>query len=354
MARRSWVAGGIVGLLVLAAGPGALAAGARCSVVGDLNGDGAADAADLAILLGAWGTADAAADLDGDGSVSAADLGLLLGGWGGYACGTFPEAWINGADCRSEPAIQVHQYNDNTFILRQSLCTNFEGPFLYLLFGDDIVLLEDTGASGGLTVGETVYGIIERWLVDHGKSSIELVVAHSHAHGDHVAGDSQFVGQPNTTVVGLGQAAVAAFFGIDDWPQQIVEYDLGGRVLDVIAIPGHHPAHLAFYDRQTRLLLTGDTLYPGRLYISSFSQYLASISRLVDFVETHPIVWILGTHVEMTNEPGVQFPFGSTVHLNEHPLQLAPPILDELFEAVRDMQAAPFIEVHDEFVVFPL
>jgi hypothetical protein len=46
----------------------------------DLNGDGAVDAADLAILLGAWGTA--AADLNGDGTTDAADLAVLLGAWG--------------------------------------------------------------------------------------------------------------------------------------------------------------------------------------------------------------------------------------------------------------------------------
>ncbi|MDZ4755822.1 MAG: hypothetical protein SGJ11_15160 [Phycisphaerae bacterium] len=47
----------------------------------DLNGDGAVDAADLAILLGAWGT-DGAADLDASGTVDASDLAILLGAWG--------------------------------------------------------------------------------------------------------------------------------------------------------------------------------------------------------------------------------------------------------------------------------
>ena len=52
---------------------------------GDLDGNGAVDAADLAALLGAWGTSDAAADIDASGSVDAADLAALLGGWGGCA-----------------------------------------------------------------------------------------------------------------------------------------------------------------------------------------------------------------------------------------------------------------------------
>lgn len=49
----------------------------------DLDGDGAVAAADLAILLGAWGPcAGCEADLNGDGSVDGNDLGLLLAAWG--------------------------------------------------------------------------------------------------------------------------------------------------------------------------------------------------------------------------------------------------------------------------------
>jgi len=52
------------------------------AVLGDLDGDGAVNAADLAALLAAWGACDGcAADLDGDGSVGAADLSILLAAW---------------------------------------------------------------------------------------------------------------------------------------------------------------------------------------------------------------------------------------------------------------------------------
>lgn len=47
---------------------------------GDLNADGQRDASDLAVMLGAWGTA--AGDVNGDGTTDASDLALLLGGWG--------------------------------------------------------------------------------------------------------------------------------------------------------------------------------------------------------------------------------------------------------------------------------
>jgi hypothetical protein len=47
----------------------------------DLNCDGVVDAADLAILLGAW-LGSGAADLNGSGEVLADDLAILLGEWG--------------------------------------------------------------------------------------------------------------------------------------------------------------------------------------------------------------------------------------------------------------------------------
>lgn len=50
-------------------------------VVGDINGDGNVDGADLTMLLGSWGSDDAAADLDDDGLVDGGDLTMLLGNW---------------------------------------------------------------------------------------------------------------------------------------------------------------------------------------------------------------------------------------------------------------------------------
>jgi trimeric autotransporter adhesin len=50
---------------------------------GDIDGNGKVDGADLATLLGQWGTAAQDADLNGDCQVDAADLAVLLGGWTG-------------------------------------------------------------------------------------------------------------------------------------------------------------------------------------------------------------------------------------------------------------------------------
>jgi len=323
----------------------------------DLNGSGIVDGGDLAVVLGSWGS-PGVADLNGNGLADGADIAILLGAWGDASTqpGTFPGVWIfGGPSCGFEPPIQVHWYNADLCILRQSLCTNFEAPFMYLFFGDNKVLLQDTGA-GGIQIKTKVFELITAWATAKGlPSNPPLVVTHSHGHGDHAAGDSQFIGQPGVTVVGLSQTAVKNFFGIVTWPTQIVQYDLGNRIIDVIPIPGHQSAHIALYDRRTGLLLTGDTLYPGRLYISDKPAYKLSIQRMIDFVAGKPVCHVLGTHIEMTNVPTVDYAFGVTHHPNEHPLRLGKEHLMELDAALDAMGGNTIIyQEHAEFIIYPL
>ena len=337
--------------------------GATCGSP-DLDGSTLVDGGDVGALLAAWGPAlpGADADLNLDGAVDAADLGIVLAAWGepGPIPGTLPlggggpTGWISGGpQCGLEPQFQVHWYNDDTVIMRQSLCTNFEGPFIVLLFGSEKVLMMDTGA-GNVSIGSKVTEVINTWKQANGVATLQLIGAHTHGHGDHVAGNGQIAALPNSVVVGNGQAAVKSFFGIATWPTQLVTYDLGDRVVDIIPIPGHQSAHIAFYDRETAILFTGDTLYPGRLYISAWNDYKASIQRLVDFVADKPVCHVIGTHIEMSNTPGDDFPVGSTSHPDEHELELTRAHLLELNASVQAMGASPVYQVHDDFIIFPL
>src|SRR5205807_2014815 len=102
------------------------------------------------------------------------------------------------------------------------------------------------------------------------------------------------------TLVAATVPALQSAFGIANWPEQIGSIDLGDRVIDVLPIPGHQPAHVAYYDRKTEILLTGDHLYPGRLYITDFPAYLASTRRMVQFTEGKPVAHVLGCHIEQS------------------------------------------------------
>jgi glyoxylase-like metal-dependent hydrolase (beta-lactamase superfamily II) len=264
------------------------------------------------------------------------------------------QPWID-ATRPAEPVMQVQRYDRDTFVIRQSIRTNFEGPFLYLLFGRDRALLIDTGA-GGLKVRPTIDAVIAQWLAEQHRTSIPLIVAHSHGHGDHHQGDAEFKDRPDTVVVGLSAPEVAAFFGIRDWPHDIASFDLGGRRLEVIPTPGHQPAHIMVYDARTRLLLSGDSLYPGRLYVPDghLAEYRDSLDRVVGFTATHPVSHILGAHIEMTRTPGQDFADEAPAHPDEHALELPYADLLELQAAVHRIGEAPGRDVHPDFIVVQL
>lgn len=267
----------------------------------------------------------------------------------------FAERWIDGTH-GAEPVAQVQALDADTFVIRQSVKTNFEAPFLYLLFGRDKALLIDTGAEGGV-IRPVVDRVIAEWLAVHGRQAIPLVVAHSHAHGDHIAGDAAFRGRPDTTLVGLKPADVAAFFGIKTWPGNIATFDLGGRALSIIPTPGHQAAAMMVYDPQLKILLSGDTLYPGRLYVpvNFLGDNRASIDRLSAFVRTHPVRAVLGAHIEMTREPGRDYAHEALEHPNEHPLELPASEIAKLRQGLRARLDTPGqSQVHDRFIIVPV
>jgi hydroxyacylglutathione hydrolase len=227
---------------------------------------------------------------------------------------------------------------------------------MYLLFGEDRVMLLDTGATDDplkFPIGDTVRGIISHWLAEHNSQhSIPLLICHSHAHDDHAAGDNQFTGQDNVTIIPPNLSAIKQFFGFEHWPEQLSTLELGNRTLDVIPIPGHEGADIAFYDRITKLLLTGDTFYPGLLVVRNWEDYKKSIERLKHFADDHEITFILGGHIEMKNTPCNWFGYGPTYQPGEHILQLETKHLLELHDALVNL-VNPRIDRHKDFIIYP-
>ena len=272
---------------------------------------------------------------------------------GGVRHGSLPAKWITGGpNCIELPDWQVHAYNDDFFILRQSGCVNYEKPFLYLIFGKDKALLEDTGAPPS-DAARVVSDVIAKWLKAKNRTSIELIVAHSHSHGDHVAGDAGFKGRPNVTLVPLTVDGTREFFGIEKWPDGIGRVDLGARILDVIPIPGHDTLSLAFYDRETSVLLTGDSLYPGRLYVRDFSAFVRSTERLVEFTKGKIVAHVLGTHIEQMAVPYKDYVVGTKYQPEEHELALSRGNLLELNEALHAMSDTPARMALRDFTIWP-
>jgi hydroxyacylglutathione hydrolase len=252
------------------------------------------------------------------------------------------------------PEIQAHAYDESTLVLRQNMSVHFEAPFLFLLLGTERALLLDTGATADpdhFPLRRVVDRAVAEWLDLHPHPSYGLVVAHTHGHGDHVAADGQFAGRPDTVVVGPDLASVTGFFGLPDWPKGTAALDLGGRVVDIIPGPGHEPAAAVFHDRRTGLMFTGDTLYPGHLYIRDLAAYTATVDRLLAFCERHPVTHLLGCHIEMTATPGDAYPRGTTHQPDEPPLEMNAGHLRALRRALTEADGRPGVHAYDDFLL---
>lgn len=237
--------------------------------------------------------------------------------------GSMDVHWNEGSNncaAHSEP-LQVHAYNPQTYILRESLCTTFEAPFMYLLIGSTKALLIDSGDVSDPTQAPLATTVLEL-LPGNDSSKLPLLVVHTHRHLDHRAGDAQFANLPNVQVVGYDLDSVKKFYGFSDWPNGTAVIDLGDRQVDVIPTPGHNETEVSFYDRNTGLLFSGDFLLPARLLVDDAKAYKASAERLVSFVRERPVSYVLGGHIEM-DVGGELFPWESTYHPREHKLQLS-------------------------------
>jgi hydroxyacylglutathione hydrolase len=279
---------------------------------------------------------------------------------GAPVAGNLDVRWIHGsrsARRNTDPKIQVHAYDPHTFVLRQSKAVHYEAPFLYLFCGNDRALLLDTGATGdpaAFPLRDTVDGVLRDWLAAHPREAYELVVTHTHGHGDHVAGDFQFEGRPGTTVVPADLAAARSFFGIADWPSEIVPFDLGGRVLEVTGCPGHDDKSIALYDPWTGFLITGDSVYPGRLYVRDYPAFTASLDRLVAFARTRPVTHVLGCHIEMSRSAGRDYPVGATYQPDEAALPMTVSQLTAVRDAARSVAGRPGSRNFGDFSILVL
>ena len=215
--------------------------------------------------------------------------------------------------------MQVTRHDETTFVLRQPLSENFEAPFLYLLMGSERAILFDSGATKNSDIRRTVDGLI---------GNRQLVLGHSHAHSDHIAGDGQFAGVPKR--------------GYEPG-----EIDLGDRKLTVLATPGHHQTAITVFDPQTGWLLTGDTVYPGRLYVNDMPAFIESLRVLS---ARKGVTAVMGCHIEMSAS-GRGYRLGARRHPDEAPLAMQPSVLPEVLQAAESVRGKPGIHPFRGFVI---
>lgn len=260
--------------------------------------------------------------------------------------------WIHGAeDCVLAQAQsdyvewQELRYQSHTYIFRQNKCSNFEAPFVYLFVGAERALLIDTGATndGGRHLATAIRSVTD----------LPIVAAHSHGHGDHRQGDDALRAIDEITLVGIGADAVMEFYGFENWPQSPASLELGERTIELLPIPGHLDDHVAFYDPVSGFVVTGDSLYPGRLYVTDWPAYRRSMERLADWIEGKEISYVMGTHIEMTRTRDVDYPIRTTYQPEEHHLPLSVSDIHLLKNAIAEMEAPQRVYL-GSFIIWPL
>lgn len=157
----------------------------------------------------------------------------------------------------------------------------------YLVVGETGALLIDSGV-GQTNVFENARSITDKPL--------RLVLTHGHA--DHTGGakyfDEVFAGEKEKL-----QNVTAKVTRVSEG----FEFDLGGRVLKVIELPGHTPGSIGLYDEAAGIVFAGDMVSSNPIFFIAGERneddFIASMDRLLAL----GVERIYGCHGPMLNTP---------------------------------------------------
>ena len=168
---------------------------------------------------------------------------------------------------------------------------------------------------------DTGLGISDLKKVIAQLTRLPIILLNSHTHNDHVGDNWEF-----STIYGMdtdftrqnargsrldAQAEITSdqicgvlpkgfdskAYATRPWKITAYTHD-GDRILEVIATPGHTPDAISLLDRAKGLLLTGDTYYPGPIWLfrpeTDLDAYAASIRRLAALAPQVKV--IMGAH----------------------------------------------------------
>src|SRR5947209_5059133 len=218
----------------------------------------------------------------------------------------------------ADPWFEVHLVQPGVYAIYEP--HQSEETIPWLILGDKRAVLLDTGMGIG-DLRKTVEAL----------TSLPVTVLNTHTHNDHVGSNWQFEDVRNfdlpfsrTNAAGSrtdAQAEItpgeicgalppnfdAAAYRTKPWKVTSFIHnndvlDLGCRKLRILSTPGHTPDALSLFDEAHGLLWTGDTFYPGTVWLyrpeTDLDAYKNSLTRLAALAPK--VKLILASH----NQPG--------------------------------------------------
>ena len=107
-------------------------------------------------------------------------------------------------------------------------------------------------------------------------------ILNTHHHYDHVGGNEDLKKKYNSTVLGF-EDDKNRIPGIDKIIKDNQEFKIGSLNFTTIFIPGHTKGHIAFYQKEAKVIFTGDTLFSlgcGRVFEGTYEQMFTSLNKL--------------------------------------------------------------------------
>lgn len=155
-----------------------------------------------------------------------------------------------------------------------------DGDYAYLLAGDEKAIAIDTGCGAG-NIREFMQTLTDKPVAG---------VCNTHHHFDHTASNCYF---DNVYMaregVELASIPFGSFEGIEfprDYPVTVIKegdvIDLGGRTLEVFAMPDHAISSLLYLDRKTRILFVGDEIgNHGKMLNGTVENFAGQLEKLM-------------------------------------------------------------------------
>ncbi len=156
---------------------------------------------------------------------------------------------------------------------------------LPVLSDNYIFVLHDPDRHQAAVVDPAEAGPVLQWLDQHQAQLVAIF--NTHHHGDHVGGNAQLLQKFPATVVYGGAEDRGRIPGQQVFLQEGDRVPFGDRWGEVLFVPGHTRAHIAYYfpasaPGEAGDLFCGDTLFAGgcgRLFEGTPAQMLNSLNK---------------------------------------------------------------------------